>query len=80
MAPKPAGRWTAFMRGFWRGLGSPAYLFSDQRYPETVALDPPRLHKSIVDGIRSDWEQVGDDIRTVIGRETDPAAASAKRT
>lgn len=51
-------RWS-FWAGFLSGVGSVTYLYATPSYGN----DRSAMHE-----MRSDWERVGDDFRTVIGR------------
>lgn len=61
-------RIAAFMRGFWSGLGSISFA-SGPSYIEPVRFDVTKRHRSIEDAaeaMRSDWSQVGDDLRAAL--------------
>jgi hypothetical protein len=50
----------ALLTGLFGGLAAPAYLYQTTRYLEETP---------IVQSLRSDWERIGQDFRTVIERE-----------
>lgn len=54
----------SFWRGLWQGLGSPTEIFGERLELEQSA--------SATESLRSDWERIGRDFRTVIGREAPP--------
>jgi hypothetical protein len=66
-----------FLRGFFRGLGSPSEIYGEQ-----IELE---REESALEALRSDWERIGQDFRTVIGHEvpceeeSKPADAAEKR-
>ncbi|CAB3719837.1 hypothetical protein LMG22037_04667 [Paraburkholderia phenoliruptrix] len=59
-----------FLRGFLSGLAGPVSLFSEPRRVQPVKIEIKKLHRSIADPVeamRADWQQVGDDLRAVMG-------------
>ena len=50
----------SFFRGFMRGLGSPVDIYRVQNY---------RSLTSSTECMRSDWNRIGDDFRTVMARQ-----------
>lgn len=57
----------SFWRGLARGLGSSAEIFGEKVEPQQSA--------SATEALRSDWERIGRDFKTVIGREAPPCKA-----
>ena len=59
-----------FMAGLRDGLSSPVEIYTSESY---------RIEISTVEGMRSDWERIGQDFRTVIGREYVETAEESRR-
>lgn len=52
----------SFAHGFWRGLAAPAELYGSQALRH-------RPVPSATAALRSDWDKIGNDFRSVIARE-----------
>jgi hypothetical protein len=50
-----------FVHGLFRGLSSPAEVYLPLHYPEH--------QRAALEQMRSDWERIGGDFKTVISRE-----------
>lgn len=64
----------AFLRGFVKGLAGPVSLFEKRPLHSTVPVkarfvDVYRLARTDAEAIASDWNKVGEDIRSVVAKE-----------